>query len=429
MPQLKRVLRLRDVLIFGIGIIIGAGIYSIIGKVAGIAGYGTWLSVILAGILSMLTGLSFAEMASIYPDTSSYYKLIRDAFKIFGGKIWGFLVQWSLLVTSIFVIATVAIAFGGYLSKFIPLNESILSLFLIVVSALLAFFGIKESVNTTLFLTFLAVFGLVFVIVLGLFLAKPSKEILLNFEFGSNIFYATSLIFFAYAGFHLIPAESEETHAPKELIPKAIVLSILISMIIYTLVSIAVINLLDINLLAISKAPLYEAVSERFGKQAGSLVWLSAIFATSSTVLGLIISGSRLLYSFGKERLFPKVFSRLSKFKTPSLAIGFISLAAFVAVFLIKDLKVTADITNFLTLFCYYLVNVSIILLRVFKPKIPRGFKVPFSIKNIPLPSLIASIFCFALLTQFPVYAIFDCFLIFFLGIVFYFIVREKYIV
>ena len=426
---LKRVLRFRDVLIFGIGIIVGAGIYTIIGKVAGVVGYSSWISVMLAGILSLLTGLSFAEMASIYPDTSSYYKVIRDAFKIFGGKIWGFLVQWSLILVCIFAISTVSIAFGGYFSKFLPLDEILLSALIIILAGILSYLGIKESVNVTLFLTFSTLFGLILVIILGIFLSKPTKQIFVNVEIGKNVLYGAGLIFFAYAGFELIPAESEETRAPKKFIPKAIVFSILICMIIYTLVCIATLNLLDIRILSKSSAPLFEAVLENFGIELGYFVLFSAIFATSSTVLGLTVSGSRLLYSFGKERLFPKVLSILSKRKTPFISTILISTSSLISVLLVRDLRVMAEISNFLTIFCFYLVNVSIILLRIYRPKIPRGFKIPFSIRNIPLPSLIASFFCLFLLFQFPLEIIFNSFLIILLGIIFYFIVREKYII
>ncbi|MFH7882513.1 MAG: APC family permease, partial [Candidatus Aenigmatarchaeota archaeon] len=384
MQRLKRVLRFRDVLIFGIGIIIGAGIYTIIGKVAGIGGYSSWISVVLAGILSLLTGLSFAEMASIYPDTSSYYKVIRDALKTFGGKIWGFIVQWSLILVCIFAISTVSIAFGGYFSKFVPLNETLLSILIIILSGILSYIGIKESVNVSLFLTFSAIFGLVLVIILGIFLIKPTKEIFLNVEIDKNVFYATSLIFFAYAGFELIPAESEETKTPKKLIPKAVIFSILICMVIYTLVCIATLNLLDIEVLQSSNAPLFDAVSKNFGNEIGCFVLFSAIFATSSTVLGLTVSGSRLLYSFGKEKLFPKVLSKISRRKTPFISIILISLSSLISVVLVGDLRIMAEISNFLTIFCFYLVNISIVLLRFYQPKIPRGFKVPLSFKNVP---------------------------------------------
>ncbi|MEM5854389.1 MAG: APC family permease [Candidatus Aenigmatarchaeota archaeon] len=428
MQKLKRVLRFRDVLIFGIGIIIGAGIYTIIGKVAGIAGYSSWISVILAGILSLLTGLSFAEMASIYPDTSTYYKVIRDAFKIFGGRIWGFIVQWSLILVCIFAISTVSIAFGGYFSKFIPLDETILSALIIILAGILSYLGIKESVSVTLFLTFSAIFGLALVIMLGIFLVRPTKEIFLNVEIDKSVFYGAGLIFFAYAGFELIPAESEETKAPKKIIPKAVVFSILICMVIYTLVCIAALNLLDIKVLESSNAPLFDAVSKNFGNEMGYFILFSAIFATSSTILGLTVSGSRLLYSFGKEKLFPKIFSKISKRKTPFVSISLISFSSLISMFLVRDLRVMAEISNFLTIFCFYLVNISIILLRIYQPKIPRGFKVPFSFKNIPIPSLIASLFCLSLLSQFPTIIIFNCFLIILLGIIFYFIIRERYI-
>ncbi|MEM7825777.1 MAG: amino acid transporter, partial [Candidatus Aenigmatarchaeota archaeon] len=121
MPEvLKRALTFKDIVILGVAIIIGAGIYSIIGKAVGIAGYSVWVSVVFAGIVTCFTGLSFAEMTSIYPKTYGYFKLIRTALESMGGKVWGFVVQWILILACIFSIATISLAFGGYFSTFIP---------------------------------------------------------------------------------------------------------------------------------------------------------------------------------------------------------------------------------------------------------------------------------------------------------------------
>jgi APA family basic amino acid/polyamine antiporter len=104
--------------------------------------------------------------------------------------------------------------------------------------------------------------------------------------------------------------------------------------------------------------------------------------------------------------------------------VAFIS--AFSA-FLIKDLKTVAEIANFLTILTFYLVNISVIVLRWIKPKIPRSFKVPINVKNTPLPSLIASIFCMFLLFHFPFIIIFNGAFVVAIGIIFYFLTREKY--
>ncbi len=425
---LKRALSFRDIVILGVAIIIGAGIYSIIGKAAGIAGHSVWVSVVFAGIVTCFTGLSFAEMTGIYPKTYGYFKLIKTALESMGGKLWGFVVQWILVLACIFAIATISIAFGGYFSSFISVDKTLAAIFIIIFSAFVSYIGVKESVGITIILSLAEILGLVVVIVLGVFFLKPDVQVLLKVSFDYNIFYAASLIFFAFTGFELIPAQAEETEKAERFIPKAIVLSILICTFIYTLVSIAVTNLIEPNLLASSEAPLVDAVSNKFGSNFGWFLWVCAVISILSTVLGVVITSSRLVYGLGKEGLLPKFFSKVSKrFKTPSFAIIMVAFISAFSAFLIKDLKTVAEIANFLTILTFYLVNISVIVLRWIKPKIPRSFKVPINVKNTPLPSLIASIFCMFLLFHFPFIIIFNGVFVISIGIVFYFLTREKY--
>jgi APA family basic amino acid/polyamine antiporter len=429
MPEtLKRALTFKDIVILGVAIIIGAGIYSIIGKAAGIAGHSVWVSVVFAGIVTCFTGLSFAEMTGIYPKTYGYFKLIKTALESMGGKVWGFVVEWILVLACIFSIATISIAFGGYFSAFVSVDKTLAAILIIIFSAFVSYIGVKESVGITMIFSLVEILGLIAVIVLGIFFLKPNIQVLLKVSFDYNVFYAASLIFFAFTGFELIPAQAEETEKAEKFIPKAIVASILICTLIYTLVSIAVTNLIEPNLLASSEAPLVDAVSNKFGSNFGWFLWVCAIISIISTVLGVVITSSRLVYGLGKERLFPRFFSKVSKrFKTPSFAIIMVALISAFSAFLIKDLKTVAEIANFLTILTFYLVNISVIVLRWFKPKIPRSFKVPINVKNIPLPSLIASIFCMFLLFHFPLIIIFNGAFVIAVGIIFYFLTREKY--
>lgn len=429
MPEkLKRVLTFKEVLIFGIGIIIGAGIYSIIGKAAGAAGSGIWLSVLLAGIITGFTGLSFAEMTSIYPKTSGYFRIFKDTLETFG-RAWGFMVEWFLVLAAIFSVATIALAFGGYFASFFNISIVVAAISIIILTGIITFLGIKESVITTILFTFVEVTGLIIVVVLGLFFIKLEVRVLLDFNLDYNIFYAASLIFFAFTGFELIPAQSEETVMPKKLIPKAIIGSILISTLIYTLVVIATVNMFDVKLLGTSSAPLVDAVISNFGSKVALMIWFSAIIATSSTVLGIIIASSRLMYGLGKERLFPSFFSKITKrFRTPFVAIVMICSVGIVGTALIQDLGTTAEIANLLTLLTFYSINVSIVVLRWFKPKMHREFKVPLTVKNIPLPSLLGSILCFLIILQFPMNILINGLFIGLIGLAFYLLTREKYI-
>lgn len=427
MPErLKRVLTFRDILIFGIGITIGAGIYGMIGKAASVAGYGVWVSVLIAGVITIFTGLSFAEMTSMFPKTSGYFRLIKNSLESLGGKPWGFLVEWCMIFATIFSITTIAIAFGGYFSSFFSTDIILAAVVLIAIISIVTMVGIKESVNLTMLFTFVEVTGLFVVIVLGLLFVKPNTRVFFNFELGPSVFYAATLMFFAYTGFELIPAQSEETIKPKKMIPKAIIITITVSMIIYTLVALATVNLFDVSLLGSSSAPLFDAVANRFNPDVAMFIGLSAIIATSSTCLGVMVTSSRLLYGLGKERLFPKFFAKLLKrFKTPYLAIIFVGVIAILSALLIRDLETTAELANFLTLLTFYLVNISIIMLRWFKPRIQREFKVPLTVRNTPIPALLGAALCLTMIIQFPILIILNGAFIVAIGLIFYWLTRE----
>ncbi|TAL48358.1 amino acid permease [archaeon] len=404
MSKLRQVLTLYDLVIFGVGIIVGAGIYSLIGEAAGVAGHGVWLSVVIAGFVSLLTGLSFAEMSGIYPSTHGYYQLLKNSLKIFGGKLWGFVVQSMLIFASIFAIVTIALSFAGYLNSIVQINPILVSFAVIAISGLITFIGIRESSRTVTIMALFEIFGLFVVIVAGFFYTTSNYSNLLNFDFGPNIFLASALIFFAYTGFELLPAQSEEAKSPRKYLPKAIMIAISISIIIYVLVAVALSNLMNPTDLANSNSPLTDVISRVLGPEMSFIVLLAALSATSSGVLGIIVAGSRLLYGLGKQKLVPEHFSKVfPRLRTPYIAIMGISAASIFFVLIMDSLTQVALLANLMTLFTFLLVNISIIALRVRNPKLHRHFKVPFAVANVPIPSVIAVISILMMITQFSV--------------------------
>lgn len=429
MSKLRRILTLYDLMFFGIGVIIGAGIYSIIGKAAGLAGYGLWLSVFLAGVVTILTGLSFAEMSSIYPKTSGYYRLLKNAFSFLKGRVWGFCVEWLLVLASIFAIATVSIAFAGYFTSFFKFDVIIVSISIVLLAGIITSLGIRGSISTVILFTFVEIIGLFIVIISGLLFTKPNLENFVNFTIGPNIFLAAALIFFAYTGFELIPTEAEESRAPRKYIPKSIILAVSISMIIYMLVAMAVTNVMDPATLGESNAPLVDVIKVSFGDGMSWFIWVSAIAATSSTVLGLTIATSRLIYGLGRERLLPVIFSKIHRrFRTPHVSISAVSLLSILTVLLVRDLTIAAEIANIMTLVTFLLINVSIVVLRFYRPDIPRSFKVPLAVKNIPIVSVLATLLCGFMIAQFPIQIMVYGLGFFIAGVVFYFLFKKHFI-
>ena len=400
--HLKRSLSLVEIIFFSVSIIVGAGIYSLIGLAAGFAGNGVWLSVVIAGITTILTGISFAEMSSMFPKTTGYYMLLREAFREFEGKTWGFTVEWMMIAASIFAMATISIAFSQYLSSVFPVDAVLVSILLIMVSGVISYIGIRESVKIALLLSLVEILGLVLVIILGIFFTKTDISKFSDFSSFRGVFVGASLIFFAYTGFELIPAETEETVSSRKVVPKAIVASIGISMVLYVLVSVAIMNMGDPKNISNSLAPLSEILKPRFGSTIASIVWISALFATASTVLGVMITSSRLIFGLAKSKMLPSSLSSIEhKHKTPYIAILISVIFASSIVYILKDLTSVAELANLMNLVAFMLVNVSIVILRFYKPHLERDFKVPFSIKNIPILPIIATVLIGFIIYQF----------------------------
>jgi APA family basic amino acid/polyamine antiporter len=400
--HLRRTLSIFEIILFSVGIIVGAGIYSLIGEAAGAAGNGVWLSVVFAGITTILTGISFAEMSSMFPQTTGYYMLLREAFREFEGKTWGFSVEWMMIAASIFAMATISIAFAQYLSFVFPVDTVLVSILLIVISGLISYIGIRESVKIALLLSIAEIAGLIIVIILGVFFTRTDFSKFTDFHSFKGVFLGASLIFFAYTGFELIPAEAEETKSSRKTVPKAIVISILISMTIYVLVSVAVMNMGDPSSLKDSLAPLSDILGPRFGTNISTVVWFSALLATAGTVIGVMVTSSRLIYGLARARMLPSNLSTIEhRHKTPYIAIVISVIFSSAIIFIFKNLTTAAELANLMNLVTFMLVNVSIVILRFYKPHLQRDFKVPFSISNIPILPIIATVLIGFIIYQF----------------------------
>lgn len=390
---MRRTLTMFEIVFFSVSIIVGAGIYSIIGKAASFSGNGVWLSVILAGVITIITGLSFAEMSSMFPKTTGYYILLREAFREFEGKVWGFAVEWMMIVASVFAIATISIAFSEYLYSVFQIDIVLVSILLILITGLITYIGIRESVTIALLMAVVEIGGLILVILLGAFLTKTDVTKFTDFSSFKGVFIGASLIFFAYTGFELIPAQAEETKSSRKNVPKAIVASIGISTLIYVLVSVSIMNIADPKSLGDSHAPLSDILKERFGDTAVKVVWISALFATASTVLGVMITCSRLIFGLARERMLPFSLSSIEhRHKTPYIAILITVISASAIVYVVRDLTRAAELANLMNLVTFLLVNISIVILRFYRPHIERDYKVPLSIKNIPILPIIGTI-------------------------------------
>lgn len=402
MAELKRHMGLFSTTMYGVGIILGAGIYVLVGSAAATAGNSVWISFLLGMAVSALSGLSYAELASMYPRAAAEYVFVKNAFR---NNFLASTIGWLTIFISIIAAATVALGFGGYLTEFANIPIIVSATLLIVGLSIVNFLGIRESSTLNIVFTLVEVAGLGIVIYLGFFSNHLQHVNYLEMPFGiQGVFSGFILIFFAFIGFEDIVNISEETRNPRRIIPKAIFFSILITGIIYILVSLASIQIMPWNELGQSVAPLADVAGKVLGVNGMVLLSAIALFATTNTVLIVLLSGSRMLYGLSSHGSLHNVFSKIHlKTKTPWIAIVTIMMASILFV-TIGNIITVANITVFLLVIVYSMVNLSVIVLRLREPNVERPFKVPFSIRNYPILSIIGLGSTLFMLTQFGLY-------------------------
>lgn len=383
MAELRRHLGLFQTTMYGVGLILGAGVYALIGDAAGEAGNAVWASFALAAVASVFTGLSYAELSSMYPKAAAEYSYVKNAFK---SNFAAFIVGWLTLFVAIVSASAIALGFGGYFSSLFGLPIVICAMLAIVVLTVVNFVGIRESSSMNVIFTVIEVAGLGLVIWLGFAVFGASETDYLDAPHGTaGILSAFTLVFFAYIGFENIANIAEEIRNPKKVLPRAIILSISITAIIYILVAVSAVRILTWEELDASIAPLADVVMRALGSQAHMAMSAIALFATTNTVLIMLVSGSRILYGIAGDGSLPRMFSRIhQKRKTPWLAVFAVG-ALSVLFTLAGDLSTVANISVFGIIMVFILVNVSLIWLRYREPDAERQFKVPLSVRGFPI--------------------------------------------
>ncbi len=382
--QLKRELGLFQATMIGVGIIFGAGIYALIGKAAGLAANEVWLAFLVGAFISAFTGLGYAELSSMFPKAGAEYVYARKAFN----KKIAFLAGWLIIISGIIAAATVALGFAGYFKALFGTPIVPVAAVLVALCSILNFWGVKQSAIVGVIFTLIESAGLVIIIALGL----PYLGTVDYFEnpFGvMGVLQATALIFFAYIGFEEIPRLSEETKAPKKVIPRALIGAIIISTLVYVLVGAVATSVVDWQVLSQSHAPLADVAAKASGPEAYTLLSLIALFATSNTVLLVMLATSRMAYGMAGDSPLPACLGFVhQKTCTPWVAIGIVMLGTILLV-LPGNIGFVANATDFLLFSTFIIINGAVIWLRKKHGELKRGFRVPLNIGNIPVLSVL----------------------------------------
>jgi APA family basic amino acid/polyamine antiporter len=391
---LKRTLNLFDATAVGIGAIVGAGIFVVLGIATGYAGPSVIVSMIIAGIVASFTAFSFAELGSAIPrEGGAYafaYELISPAAAFVVGCLW--------LFAQIVAGAAISLGFAGYFVTIFPIL-SVKTIAVLAAAALtgLNIVGIKQSATINNILVVIKIAILCLFIGFGVFNMN-----LQNFSsFSPNgvfgILEGAGFIFFAYLGFGRIATLGEEVKNPQRTLPLSILLSLTVSAIVYVLTGLVATGLQDYRVLAQSGSPLADAAKATGNNALVAAVSLGALIATVSVLLTNLIGLSRVSFAMARDGQLPKTAAKVSsRFGTPYTSILIMgAVTASLAFFL--DLKQTVAITSFGLLSTHVVVNLSAMILR---KKTPRSntFRVPF----YPVIPLLGIISCVILMFSLP---------------------------
>jgi basic amino acid/polyamine antiporter, APA family len=394
MAKLNRALGLTECVFFGVGSILGAGIYTLIGKISGMGGYMSWISFLIASVAALFTALSYAELSAAFPKAGGEYVYTTRAFGKKTGIVSGIVIALNGIITG----ATVSIGFAGYLGELIGIHLMLAALGIIVLIFLVNITGIRQSSVINIIFTIIEAGGLIFVIAVSFSSFGSVNYFEMPDEGISAVIGAAALAFFSYVGFEEIVKLAEETHEPQKNIPRALFIASVIVIVMYTLVSISAVSVLTPEELQNAKGPLAEVAAHSVGQNGIAIISVIALFATSNTILSNMIGSSRVLWNMSQETKLLRPFSFISaKRKTPvtSLLAVLLVMAAFA---LIGEIETIARIATIFIFIAFILVNLSVVVLRVKEKNLRRPYRVPFNIKNIPLPSVLGILFTTLLL-------------------------------
>ncbi|GMG87074.1 APC family permease [Biformimicrobium ophioploci] len=388
---LKRSLSLPVISFYGIGTIIGAGVYVLVGKVGAEAGAQLPYAFLLAGLIAAFTALSYAEFSSRVPTSAGSAAYIHEAWH--RRRLTQF-VGLMVAATGIVSAATIANGFVGYLEIFVQVPGFLAITGLIVLLTLIALWGINQSALTVTLITLIEVGGLLFVI----YATRNSAPVLAWGEIFTvpergalaGVLVGSFLAFYAFIGFEDMVNVAEEVKNPRRALPLAILIAICCSTFLYMALAALAVRTMPVAELAESSAPLASMV-----KNAGyspGFIGVISMFAVVNGALVQIIMASRLLYGMAKRDLAPQAFARIHpKTHTPVLATILVGVI-ILALALWFPLTVLAKATSFIMLVVFCLVNISLIRIKL------RGDAADAGLICFPLwVPIVGFLLCFAL--------------------------------
>lgn len=387
--ELPKSLSLVHVTASGVGIIVGAGIYVLLGPATERAGGLVWLAFLLSAMLCALTALSYMELSSMYSKTGGEYEYARQVFS----PLISFVIGWAMLAGLVVASATVALGFGRYAEYFFDINPRFPALVLLAIIGLSAIKGLHAAAWFIVILSSIEVGGLIFVSVIGIshvgdvnvFEGVAGS----GFDQVSGLMSAVALVFFAFIGFDEVVTLSEETHDSRRTTPIGLALALIISAALYVLVAVVAVSVLGPSRLAMSPYPLAEVAEAALGSASADVMSALALITTTSTVLLGVTAAARMLFAMARRADLPPALSGLNRNGSPQRATFAVVIASSFFV-MWGEFTVIAGATDALIYVMFLAVNAIVVILRRRQPDAPRSFRIPWSMKGVPVFPLAA---------------------------------------
>jgi APA family basic amino acid/polyamine antiporter len=419
---LKRTLTTLDLVMLGIGAIIGTGIFVLTGRAAAAnAGPGVALSFVVAGVASTFAGLCYAEMASMIPVSGSAYTYSYATM----GEIVAWIIGWDLILEYLVSAAAVSVGWSGYVVAFLHdtfhkdlprawTNAPVVwekghfaatgaylnlpaVLIVLAVTALLVR-GIKESARINTAIVFVKVFVVLLFIVFAARFVRvenwhpfvPRNEGTFGRYGVSGVLQGATMVFFAYIGFDAVSTAAQETRNPQKDLPKGILGSLAICTILYIAVSLILTGVVSYKKLSVPH-PIAVGVEATGQLWLATAVEVGAIAGLSSVMLVMLLGQPRIFFAMANDGLLPPVAAKIHpRFGTPyvtTIATGVLcSVAGGVL-----PIEILAELTSIGTLFAFVLVSLGVMILRLKRPEVPRGFKAPGGPYVVPICGVLTS--------------------------------------
>ena len=430
--QLRKRLGAIDLTVFGVGVVIGTGIFVLTGEAAAVkAGPAVAISFVVAGLACALAALCYAEFASTVPVAGSAYTFSYASL----GELVAWTIGWDLILELALGAATVAVGWSTYFADVMAQigitipdwaygdgHNLVAALIVLLLTGVICF-GIKVSSTINLVMVIIKVAVVLLVIIAGAFFINtanwspfippsgsepaPGAEVAPSLlqdlgmpsgAFGvAGIFTAAALVFFAFIGFDVVATAAEETKKPQRDMPIGIIASLAICTTLYVAVSLVVTGMVKYTDIKVD-APLAEAFRSVGQPAFATIISVGALFGLTTVMMILMLGQSRVFFAMSRDRLLPPVFSRVNQKTGTPVRTTLVTGTAVALMSALIPLSELAELVNIGTLFAFVLVAIGVLVLRRTRPDLPRAFKVP----GVPVVPILAALASFYLMLNLP---------------------------